>query len=157
MVGCGQWVTLMSTSGNGSAYPLHFAPSTLPPRAVGHVHVYQRERVCLPRTLYPQALYPLHPTPYTLHPEPYTLHPSPYTLHLTPYTLHPAPYTLHPTCYTSGNGSEPNPAGGRFRGQIVGRIDGQTDRNQIRKEAWPFHRTSSGVRLWWELDEPKSP
>ena len=25
----------------------------------------------------------------------------------------------------------------------------------IRKEAWPFHRTSSGVRLSWELEEPK--
>ena len=27
----------------------------------------------------------------------------------------------------------------------------------IRKEAWPFYRTSSGVRLWWELEEPKGP
>jgi len=27
----------------------------------------------------------------------------------------------------------------------------------IRKEAWPFYRTSSGVRLWWELKEPKGP
>ena len=25
------------------------------------------------------------------------------------------------------------------------------------KEAWPFYRTSSGVRLWWELEEPKGP
>ncbi|KAJ1493225.1 hypothetical protein T484DRAFT_2800105 [Baffinella frigidus] len=25
----------------------------------------------------------------------------------------------------------------------------------IRKEAWPFYRTNSGVRLWWELKEPK--
>ena len=25
----------------------------------------------------------------------------------------------------------------------------------IRKEAWPFYRTSSGVRLCWELEEPK--
>ena len=27
----------------------------------------------------------------------------------------------------------------------------------IRKEAWPFYRTSSGVRLCWELEEPKGP
>ena len=27
----------------------------------------------------------------------------------------------------------------------------------IRKEAWPFHRTRSGVRLCWELEEPKGP
>ena len=27
----------------------------------------------------------------------------------------------------------------------------------IRKEAWPFYRTLSGVRLWWELDESKGP
>jgi len=27
----------------------------------------------------------------------------------------------------------------------------------IRKEAWPFYRTSSGVRLCWELGEPKGP
>ena len=27
----------------------------------------------------------------------------------------------------------------------------------IRKEAWPFYRTSSGVRLCWELKEPKGP
>ena len=26
-----------------------------------------------------------------------------------------------------------------------------------RKEAWPFYRTSSGVRLCWELEEPKGP
>ena len=25
----------------------------------------------------------------------------------------------------------------------------------IRKEAWSFYRTSSGVRLCWELEEPK--
>ena len=25
----------------------------------------------------------------------------------------------------------------------------------IRKEAWSFYRTSSGVRLSWELEEPK--
>ena len=25
----------------------------------------------------------------------------------------------------------------------------------IRKEAWPFDRTISGVRLWWELEEPE--
>jgi len=25
------------------------------------------------------------------------------------------------------------------------------------KEAWPFYRTSSGVRLCWELEEPKGP
>ena len=27
----------------------------------------------------------------------------------------------------------------------------------IRKEACPFYRTSSGVRLCWELEEPKGP
>jgi len=26
-----------------------------------------------------------------------------------------------------------------------------------RKEAWSFYRTISGVRLWWELEEPKGP
>ena len=26
----------------------------------------------------------------------------------------------------------------------------------IRKEAWPFYRTISGVRLCWELEEPKT-
>ena len=27
----------------------------------------------------------------------------------------------------------------------------------IRKEAWPFHRTISGVRICWGLEEPKGP
>ena len=27
----------------------------------------------------------------------------------------------------------------------------------IRKEAWPFYRTSSGDSLCWELEEPKGP
>ena len=27
----------------------------------------------------------------------------------------------------------------------------------IRKDAWPFYRTSPGVRLCWELEEPKGP
>jgi hypothetical protein len=27
----------------------------------------------------------------------------------------------------------------------------------IRKEAWPFYRTTSGVRLCWELEEPEVP
>jgi len=27
----------------------------------------------------------------------------------------------------------------------------------IRKEAWPFYRTIAGVRLCWELEEPKGP
>jgi len=27
----------------------------------------------------------------------------------------------------------------------------------IRKEAWPFYRTISGVRLYWVLEEPKGP
>jgi len=27
----------------------------------------------------------------------------------------------------------------------------------IRKEAWPFYKTISGVRLCWELEEPKGP
>jgi len=26
-----------------------------------------------------------------------------------------------------------------------------------RQEAWPFYRTISGVRLCWELEEPKGP
>ena len=29
--------------------------------------------------------------------------------------------------------------------------------NVIRKEAWPFYRTISGVRLYWVLEEPKEP
>ena len=27
----------------------------------------------------------------------------------------------------------------------------------VRKEAWPFYRTISGVRICWELEEPKGP
>ena len=27
----------------------------------------------------------------------------------------------------------------------------------IRKEPWPFYRTISGVRLCWELEQPKGP
>ena len=27
----------------------------------------------------------------------------------------------------------------------------------IRKEAWPFYRTISGVRLYWVLEEPNGP
>ena len=27
----------------------------------------------------------------------------------------------------------------------------------IRKEAWPFYRTISGVRLYWVLEQPKGP
>ena len=27
----------------------------------------------------------------------------------------------------------------------------------IRKEAWPFYRTISGVRQCWELEQPKGP
>ena len=27
----------------------------------------------------------------------------------------------------------------------------------VRKEAWPFYRTISGVRLCWELEEPQEP
>jgi len=27
----------------------------------------------------------------------------------------------------------------------------------IRKDAWPFYRTISGVRLYWVLEEPKGP
>ena len=27
----------------------------------------------------------------------------------------------------------------------------------IRKEAWPFYSTGSGVRLCWELEEPEGP
>ena len=29
--------------------------------------------------------------------------------------------------------------------------------NVIRKEAWLFYRKSSGVRLWWVLEEPRGP
>ena len=29
--------------------------------------------------------------------------------------------------------------------------------DMIRKEAWPFYITSSGVRLRWELEEPTGP
>ena len=29
--------------------------------------------------------------------------------------------------------------------------------NVIRKKAWLFCRTSSGVRLFWELEEPQGP
>ena len=28
---------------------------------------------------------------------------------------------------------------------------------KLRKEAWSFYRTSSGVRLCWELEKPKGP
>ena len=34
-------------------------------------------------------------------------------------------------------------------------VHGESD--VIRKEAWPLYRTSSGVRLCWELEEPKGP
>jgi len=27
----------------------------------------------------------------------------------------------------------------------------------MRKGAWPFYRTSSGFRLWWELEESQGP
>ena len=27
----------------------------------------------------------------------------------------------------------------------------------LRKEAWPFYRTISGVRLYWVLEQPKGP
>ena len=27
----------------------------------------------------------------------------------------------------------------------------------IRKEAWPFYRTISGIRLYWVFEEPKGP
>jgi len=30
-------------------------------------------------------------------------------------------------------------------------------RIRYRKEAWPFYRTITGVRLCWELEEPKEP
>ena len=33
----------------------------------------------------------------------------------------------------------------------------QGGRYVIRKEAWSFYRTSSGVRLCWELEKPKGP
>ena len=29
--------------------------------------------------------------------------------------------------------------------------------DMIRKEAWPFYRTISSVRLFWQLEEPKGP
>ena len=34
---------------------------------------------------------------------------------------------------------------------------GGLDLDVTRKEAWSFHRTISGVRLCWELEEPKGP
>ena len=35
--------------------------------------------------------------------------------------------------------------------------DSSLRRGMVRKEAWPFYRTISGVRLCWELEEPKGP
>ena len=44
-----------------------------------------------------------------------------------------------------------NPSAGSAAILFIGGLD------VIRKEAWPFHRTISGVRLCWELEEPKGP
>ncbi|KAJ1471269.1 hypothetical protein T484DRAFT_3536383 [Baffinella frigidus] len=43
----------------------------------------------------------------------------------------------------------------RVWGMGIGVCTGGPD--VIRKEAWPFCRISSGVRLWWELKEPQGP
>ena len=46
----------------------------------------------------------------------------------------------------------PEVSDGRFcRDPLYGGLD------LIRMEAWPFYRTLSGVRLCWELEEPKGP
>ena len=39
---------------------------------------------------------------------------------------------------------------------LTGKI-GVSAADVIRKEAWPFYTTISGVRLCWELEEPKGP
>ncbi|KAJ1468968.1 hypothetical protein T484DRAFT_2210833 [Baffinella frigidus] len=45
--------------------------------------------------------------------------------------------------------------GGRFLMSEVPLYRGGLD--VIRKEAWPLYRTSSGVRVCWELEEPRGP
>ena len=40
---------------------------------------------------------------------------------------------------------------------ILPRSSVQGGRYVIRKEAWSLYRTSSGVRLCWELEKPKGP
>ena len=47
--------------------------------------------------------------------------------------------------------------GWRGWGLILCRPLGTWGLDVIRKEAWPFYRTISGVRLCWELEEPKGP
>ena len=49
--------------------------------------------------------------------------------------------------------------GSRWTGppRSPGRASAPGGLNVIRKEAWPFYRTISGVRLCWELEEPEGP
>jgi len=44
-----------------------------------------------------------------------------------------------------------NPLAGSAAILCIGGLD------VIRKEAWPFYRIISGVRLYWVLEEPKGP
>ena len=44
-----------------------------------------------------------------------------------------------------------NPLAGSAAILCIGGLD------VIRKEAWPFYRTISGVRLCWDLEEPEEP
>ena len=49
-------------------------------------------------------------------------------------------------------------AGGPYFRSAHGRVSCRKPQlDVIRKEAWPFYRTSSGVRLCWELENPKGP
>ena len=135
-----------------------------------------------PRTLHP-APCTLHPAPCTPHPAPCTLHPAPCTLHPAPYTLHPTPSTLqgyprqvnkvalkaalcippaliyHCVCCSrlslSLSPSIPRslPSSSPTNPPTPCLCTGGLD--VIQKEAWPFYRTISGVRLCWELEEPK--
>ncbi|KAJ1470058.1 hypothetical protein T484DRAFT_2107655 [Baffinella frigidus] len=50
-------------------------------------------------------------------------------------------------------GGRGGPSGNVLLRQIRG--DVALQRGVRGKEAWPFYRTSSGLRLWWELEEPK--
>ena len=47
--------------------------------------------------------------------------------------------------------------GGACQDKSVYRAETTCGLNVIRKEAWLFCRTSSGVRLCWELEKPKGP
>ena len=43
--------------------------------------------------------------------------------------------------------------------RVLGRVDGSETGglDVIRKKAWSFYKTIFGVRLCWELEEPKRP